>query len=424
MVSWLRRLGRWIGGLVGLATVRGPFKTTDPGLAALFAGGTTSTSGAQVTQESALSLSAVFAAVTLYGRIVASLPLHVYRQRADGRKEVASDLRVYRLLHTAPNPEMTAVTFRRVLDWHRLLGGCAYAEIVWDDDGEPLALWPIETWRVKPERDEEGTLFYRIDGLHRLETADVLAIPLVSQDGVTGQSFLDFAIESLGLGITSQEFAGAYFANGARPGGYLHNPQSNLEQKARDQMRAAWEKRHGGAKSQNLLGLTWGSWTYNSLPQESPINAQLLESRKFQTEEVSRWTGIPPHLLADLSRATFSNIDSQQLSFLTYSLGPVLVDYEQEYDRKLLIPPSVFAKHRVEGFLRADTAARAEFYVKLAGIGALTINEILELEDRDPIGPLGDKRYVPANWQTLENAAKMAAPGAPPLVPPEPKPGG
>lgn len=423
-MSWIGRLGRWIGGLVGLATVRGPYRLTDPGLVELLGGnGTTATSGAQVTQDSALSLSAVFAAVTLYSRIVASLPLHVYRQRADGRKETANDLRAYRLLHTQPNPEMTAVTFRRVLEWHRLLGGCAYAEIVWDDAGEPLALWPIESWRVRPERDEEGTLFYRVDGSARIEAADMLAIPLVSQDGVTGQSFLDFAVESLGLGITSQEFAGAYFKNAARPGGYLHNPQSNLEQKARDQMRAAWEKRHGGAGKQNLLGMTWGAWEYKELQQESPLNSQLLESRRFQTEEVSRWTGLPPHLLADLSRATFSNIDSQQLSFLTYSLGPVLIDYEQEYDRKLLIPPSVFSKHRVEGFLRADTAARADFYVKLAGIGALTINEILALEDRDTIGPMGDKRYVPANWQTLEAAAKVGADPkpAPPALPPLPE---
>lgn len=422
-MSWISRLGQWIRGLTSLGKVQGPYKFTDPALvASLRLGGYTSGSGAEVTPNTALSLSAIFAGVNLYSLIVASLPLQIYRQRADGKKDVASDLRAYRLLHTQPNPEMTAMSFRRAMEWNRLLGGMAYAEITWDDDGQPIALWPIEYWRVKPDRDEDDELYYRVDGSYKVAAADMLAIPLITSDGLSGWSFLDWAVESLGLGITAQEFAGAFFRNGARPGGYLHNPNANIDPQVRAQMRAAWERQHSSAGNNNVLGMTWGAWEFKDLPQQSAEQAQLLQSRQFLTEEVARWLNIPPHLLRDLSRATFSNIGAQQIDFLTYSLNPVLIQYEQEYDRKLLIPPSIYSKHRVEGFLRADPQARADFYTKLAGIGGLTINQILELEDLDPIGPLGDQRFVPANWQTLEAAARRGATPAAPAPNPVPYP--
>lgn len=423
MAGWLGKLLRRVGGFVGLAGTRSTRRTTDPALAELLgASGQKSTSGAQVTVQNALSLSAVFAGVNLYSRIVASLPLHVFRKLADGRKNTATDLRVYRLLHTQPNPEMTAVTFRRAMEWNRMLGGCAYAEIVWDDDGQPIALWPIEYYRVQPERDEEDTLFYRVDGTRIVAVEDMLAIPLISSDGVTGQSFLDFAVESLGLGITSQEFAGAFFANGARPGGYLHHPNGNIDKGAREQMRASWEKRHAGAKNQNVLGMTWGQWEFKDLQQQSPHDAQLLESRKFQTEEVARWLNLPPIILHDLSKSSWNNVEMQNQFLLQYSIGPVLVDYEQEYDRKLLVPPTVYSKHRVEGFLRGDSQARAAFYKTLRELGVLTANDILDLEDMDPIGPLGDLRFVPSNWQTLQAASRVGQPEPTPVPGPTPGP--
>lgn len=419
-LSWGQRLTRWARGLVGLSQTRvsGPYRTTDPALAELMGAGTTSTSGSQVTVSGALSLSAVFAGVNLYSRIVASLPLHVYRKQADGKRAVAADLRVSRLLQTQPNPEMTAVTFRRALEWNRLLGGTAYAEIVWDDDGEAVALWPIEYWRVRQDRDEDGTLFYCVDNTSKVAAKDMLAIPLITADGVTGQSFLDFAVESLGLGITSQEFAGAFFANSARPGGYLHHPNANIDEPTRKAMRASWEKRHLGAKNTNVLGMTWGLWEFKDIEQRSPLDAQLLESRRFQTEEVARWLNLPPILLHDLSKSSWNNVEMQNQFLVQYSIGPVLIDYEQEYDRKLLIPPTVYSKHRVEGFLRGDSKARAEFYKILRELGVLTANDILDLEDMNPIGPLGDLRFVPMNWQSLEVAGRLAKEPAEPKTQP------
>jgi HK97 family phage portal protein len=387
-----------------------------------------STSGATVDLENSLYLSAVFAGVNLYSLVLSSLPLIVYRSKG-GTREVANDHPAYKLLHTTPNPEMTAVTFRRVLEWHRLLGGAAYAEIEWDELGNPVALWPLESWRVQPARTTDTCeLYYRVDGTYEVAAEDMLYIPLVSFDGVCGRSFIDFAIESLGLGITAQQFAGEFYGNGTRPNGLLKHA-GNTSPEARKQIREAWEKRH---KPGGVLGMLWGGWEYDATAggESDMEKAQLLESRRFSTEEVARWLNIPPHLLRDLSRATFSNIEAQQRDALTYSFGPVLIHYEQEYDRRLLTPKgynpgAYYSKHKVEGFLRADSGARSAFYREMLGQGVYTINTVLELEDMNPIGPLGDMRFVPLNMQTLDQAAKPPEPPPPPAPPapaPEPKP--
>lgn len=400
------------------------YSLIDPSVTSLFRTNTAS-SGATVDLEGTLSLSAVFAGVNLYSLVLSSLPLVVYRK--DGtRKEMANDHPVYRLLHSDPNPEMTAVTFRRVLEWHRLLGGAAIAEIEWDEMGNPAALWPLESWRVRPDRDPETwDLFYRVDGVRRVEPEDMLYIPLVSFDGVCGRSFIDFAIESLGLGITQQQFAGEFFGNGTKPAGLLKHP-GNTTPEARKQIREGWEARHAKA---GVLGMLWGGWEYDATAggESDMEKAQFLESRRFVTEEVARWLNIPPHLLRDLSRATFSNIEAQQRDALTYSFGPVLIHYEQEYDRRLLTPKgyapgAYYSKHKVEGFLRADSQARTAFYKAGLEGGWLNINTVLGLEDMDEIGPLGEMRFVPLNMQTLEQAAAEPEPPPAPEPPPPPAP--
>lgn len=374
-----------------------------------------SSAGVEVDAERAMSLSAVFAAVALLSRVIGSLPLAVYRR--EGRaKEHAVTHPAYRLLHTSPNPEMTASSFRRALEWNRLLGGCGYAEVQWAGNGKPLALWPLEYWRVKPQWGEDYQLRYLIDGTRLVEGEDVLAVPLISGDGVVGKSFLDYAVESIGLGIAAQECAAKLFGNGARPGGVLSHPQV-VPEKARGEMKRSWEERHGGPGNAGRTAILWGGWTYT--PGDgtfAPEQSQLLESRRFTTEEVARWLGVPPHLLRDLQRATFSNIEQQNLDFLAYSLGPTLTDYEQEYDRKLLSPPDVYSKHNVTGLLRGDAAARSSYYTQLFQIGVLSVNDIRDLEDRNPVEG-GDVHFVPL---ALAPLPQVAFP--PPVVVPTPPP--
>ena len=370
-----------------------------------------------VDADSALTLSAVFAAVALVSRVVASLPLHVYR--TEGRlKEHAVSHAAYRLLRTAPNPEMTSAAFRRAMEWQRILYGVGYAQIQWAANYRPLALWPLEKNRVRPERSESGELGYRVDGREWVPACDMLVVPHVTANGIVGKGFLDYAGESLGISLSAQQCAGNLFDQGAKPGGILKHP-GTPPQDAREEFKREWQKRHGGAGNAGRTAVLWGGWEYTGEDGSfAPEEAQLLESRRFSTEEVSRWTGIPPHLLYDLSRATFSNIEQQNLDFLVYSLGPALVDYEQEIDRKLLDPPGIYSKHAVSGLLRGDSAARGAFYSQMFNLGVMSINEIRELEDWNPIEG-GDTHFVPVNLAPLVPAA-----ATPPAATAQTQPGG
>lgn len=415
MLSTIRRITS------RLARVFGSWKISQtPGV--LFSG-PTSTAGVSVTTDDALSLSAVFAAVNLLSRVVGSLPLTVYR-RWGRAKEVATTHPAYRLLHHSPNSEMTSATCRRVLEWHRLLHGNCYASIQWAGNGKPVAYWPVEPWRIRPKRRDDGTLYYELDGKDEIEPEDLIHIPLISNDGITGRSFLDYAVESLGLGIATQQFAAAYFGNGARPGGILKHP-GQPPKPQRDEFKRSWEERHQGPANSSRTGVTWGGWEY--VPDGfNPEQSQLIEQRRFTTEEVSRWLGIPPHLLRDLARATFSNIEQQNLDFLVYSLGPILVDYEQEFDRKLLSPPETFCKHNLAALMRGDTAARSAFYQSMIGNGIYSVNDCRELEDMNPVDG-GDTHFFPLNMAPLPSVAFpiSVVPETPPPAPvpaPQPQP--
>lgn len=389
-----------------------------------------SAAGMTVDQNTALSLSAVFGAVNVLSRLVGSLPLGVFR-RIGRFKEPALTHPAYRLLHGQPNPEMTASTFRRTLEWHRLLGGNAYAEITWAGNGKPAALWPIEAYRVKPKRREDGALYYEVDGNQEIEPEDILHVPLVSSDGVTGHSFLDWACESLGLGMAAQQYAATYFGQGARPGVILRHP-GNPTAEARKEMRRSWNERHQGSGKAQGTGVLWGGWEYEADGSADPEKSQLLEQRKFTVEEVARWLGVPAVILQAL--ATAGTLEQQGLQFLAFSLGPVLTDYEQEYDRKMLSPPQVYSKHNVGGLLRGDHAARGAFYGQMVQIGVYSPNDCRDLEDLNPVDG-GDVHFFPLNMVPLHIAAlgpqtappapapPPANPGLPPAPPPSGQPG-
>lgn len=379
-----------------------------------FSRGTESAAGVSVDPESALSLSGVFAAVNLLSAVTAALPLTVYRQSGRNRS-AATTHPGYRVLHTQFNPEMTSVMARRTLEFHRLLFGNAYAEAGWDGGGNIRYIWPVEPWRVQPSRDQDGRLFYLVDGSRRVSPADLIHVPLISFDGVTGRSFVDFAIESLGLGLATQDFAARFFGNGAKPGGLLKHPSTPAKE-ARDKFREEWQRNHGGSANANKTAVLWGGWDY--VPNDGAFNAQesqLLEQRRFSIEEVARWLNLPPHLLRELGRATWANIEHANIDFLQYSLGPSLVMWEQEYDRKLFNPPTLYTKHNVTALLRGDSASRSTFYREQFNIGAMSINNILELEERNPIEG-GDTHFVPANMVPLERAIEEPEP------PPAPSP--
>lgn len=399
-----------------LASRSGPWRLSEvPG--ELFHGRQAS-SGASVNETEALSLSAIFAGVMLLSRIVGTLPLAVYRRTVQwGRPaaERASTNPATWVLGTELNPEMTAAIGRRVLEFHRLLWGNAYGRIAWNGAGGVAAIWPVEPWRVRPQRDQDGDLFYQIDGSVDVATTDMIHVPLVSFDGVTGRSFIDFAFESLGMSISAQEFSARFFANDASPGVILEHP-GNPSEPARKEMRESWQRIHQGPQNARKTAVLWGGWKISNPQMISPEDAELLNQRRFGVEEVARWLNIPPHMLRDLTRATFSNIEHQGIDFVVYSLGLTLKEWEQEYDRKLLAPPDLYCKHNVNALMRGDAAGRASFYSTMTTMGALSINEVRELEELNPIQG-GDQHFVPLNMTALAAPKPPEAPAAPTPTP-------
>ena len=206
------------------------------------AGGSESPSGIQVTEERALTLSSVFSAVNRLARITAMLPLSVYRKEANGRREVASTHPAHTILHSSANPFETAFRARHRLEFFRLTWGNAYGEIGWDGAGRPRAMSPVEPWRVKPDLDDNGEPIYQIDGGSRTVAAgDMLHVPFVSLDGITGRGWLSWALDSIGIGIGSEEFAGRLYANDARPGGMLKHA-GTPSKPARKEFREEWQE--------------------------------------------------------------------------------------------------------------------------------------------------------------------------------------
>lgn len=377
-----------------------------------FSGGRQSSAGVTVTDDKAMSLSAVFAALRFLSQVVGMLPCKTYREQSDGGKRPATTHPAYRVLATSPNPAMTPTVYKQAMEFNRWMGSKACAEIQWNMGGNVAAVWPLEYWRVEVKADDG--FYFIVDGQRRVEPKDMIYVPLFTKDGLCPKPFLDYAVESLGLGITQQQAAALFFGNGSKPSGFLKHP-SNPPADQRTEFRRTWNETHGGPANVGKVGVVYGGWDY--VPDSSavsPINAQMLESRRFIVEEVARWFNIPPHLLRDLSRATYSNIEEQGIDFVRYTLLPILVSYEEEQNRKLLDPPNLYCKFNANALMRGNAESRSNFYTRMAGIGAMTINKILESEEENPIGPDGDARFVPVNMQTLERAIRPPVPPAPP----------
>jgi HK97 family phage portal protein len=373
----------------------------------VFGQGQMTAAGKPISQDTAMTISAVYAAVEIRSSIKACLPLGVYRKLGDQR-EPADMHPATRVLSIEPNPEMTPQNFWQTLEMHKLLWGNAYAEIEWTLGGNVRALWPIEPWRVWPER-LDGELYFVVDGTRRIQDKDILRSPHLSYDGVCGRSVITWARESLGLTVAAQDYGATFFGSGGVPSGVLEHPGSPKPE-TRKQMRKEWQEVHAptsGGKN-NETAVLWEGMKYNriSLP---PGDAQFLDTRRFQVTEIARWFNVPPHMLRDLERATFSNIEHQQIEFVLYSLLPGLIGLEQEIDRKLLTPPRLYSKYSVRGLLRGDLKAQAEFFTKMFGVGVYSVNEIKQYLDENGIGEDGDVHFVPLNMQDIRIAADLEA---------------
>lgn len=379
--------------------------------------------GVTVTQDTALTLPAVFAACDVIASTVSMLPIRV--RRDEGTHYTPQPRHpLAKLLNTEPNPEMTAFGFRELTLWRMLLWGNAPAEIERANDGRPLALWPIHPSRVTPKRSG-GELYYEVKqaggyddpGRSGRRPARLAAVdlfnPTVRGDGVWGESVISYAKNNLGLGLATEQFGASLFANKSHPGGIIETP-ARLSAEQRDDVRREWEKASGPENAHKLRVLTGGSkYVAVGIP---PEDAQFLESRKFSVTDVARWFGLPPHKLADLERATFSNIEESNIEFLERLL-PWMLRVEQEAERKLIAARNVgrmFVDHDVDALLRANRAARGDYYAKMRQWGVLSANDVRGREGLAPVDG-GDIYLTPAN---MVDAATLTDPPEPPATPP------
>lgn len=377
-----------------------------------------SSSGRRVTERTAMQMTAVYSCVRILSETLASLPLHIY-ESSETNSRKATKHPLYKLLHDEPNPEMTSFIFRETLMTHLLLWGNAYAQIIRNGKGEVLALYPLMPDRMRVDRDEYGQLYYEYmlsdsdanakeSGAVRLSTQDILHIPGLGFDGLVGYSPIAMAKNAIGMAIATEEYGAAFFANGATPSGILTHPGVIKNPEA---MRESWSKGFGGRNSHKVAILEEGmNYTPISI---APNEAQFLETRKFQLNEIARIFRVPPHMVGDLEKSSFSNIEQQSLEFVKYTLDPWVSRFEQAMTRRLLTDDEkkkYYIKFNVDGLMRGDYQSRMNGYATARQNGWMSANDIRALENLDLISDEegGNLYLINGNMLPLKNAGAFA----------------
>lgn len=360
-------------------------------------GGVRTESGVAVSEFTALQFPPVWAAVRAIAETVASVPLITYRRLPRG-KERALNHPNYSLLHDQPNPEMTSMQFRELMMGHVLTWGNAFAEIERDAGERVRALWPLLPDRTSAER-VNGAKRYRTrlpDGREiMLSSARVLHIPGLGFDGLMGYSPIAYHRQTIGLGKAAELFGSLFFGQGANSRFIMRHPNT-LTKEAYDRLKDSISQQSEGLSRAHRTMILEEGMQIDKLTIP-PEDAQFLQTRKFQVTDIARIYRIPPHMIGDLERATFSNVEQQAIDFVVHTIRPWLVRAEMIYKVSLFgMNTPFFAEHLVDGLLRGDIASRFQAYNVGIQSGFLTRNEVREKENMNPIQGL-DEPLVPLN---------------------------
>lgn len=354
-----------------------------------------SASGKTVNEFTAMQTTAVYACVRILAETLAALPLQLYRYTPGG-KEWVYDHPLYHLLHDEPNPEMTSFIFRETLMSHLLIWGNAYAQIIRDRLGRVQGLYPLRLDKMTVCRDERGKIFYLYTktgdenpnikpyGQVALQKEEVLHIPGLGFDGLVGYSPIAMARNAVGMTMACEEYGAYFFANGASPSGVLEHP-GVLKDPAK--VRDSWNAVYRGSANAHKVAVLEEGMKYQQIgiPLEE---AQFLETRKFQLNEIARLYRIPPHMIGDLEKSSFNNIEQQSMEFVKYTLDPWVIRWEQAMQKALFLPEEkkqYFLKFNVNGLMRGDYESRMTGYSIGRQNGWLSANDIRELEDMNSV---------------------------------------
>jgi HK97 family phage portal protein len=381
------------------------------------------TSGKTVNEFTAMQTTAVYSCVRILAEAVASLPLHVYRYKENGKERVYNH-HLYHILHNEPNTEMSSFVFRETLMSHLLIWGNAYAQIIRDGAGRVVALYPLLPNKMAVSRDKNGEIYYiytttsdenpnfKDYGSVVLRKQDVLHIPGLGFDGLVGYSPIAMAKNAVGMTIATEEYGASFFANGANPGGVLEHPGVLKDPK---KVRDSWNEVYRGTANAHKIAVLEEGMKYQQIGIP-PEEAQFLETRKFQINEIARLYRIPPHMVGDLEKSSFSNIEQQSLEFVKYTLDPWVIRWEQAMQRSLLLPKEkqeFFIRLNVDGLLRGDYQSRMNGYSVARQNGWLSANDIREMEDMNPIPDEegGNLYLINGNMTKLKDAGLFGGQG-------------
>ena len=366
-----------------------------------------SAAGIRIDASNALQVGAVFSCLRVLAETIACLPLHVLERQPRGTRR-ASELPLYKRLHQQPNGWQTSFEWREQAVFHIGLWGDAYSEIRGGASGAVDQLVPLHPSRMKVERVENGRLRYLYreeNGRETVYSQDaILHMRGPSDDGVHGMSIVESCKDAIALARACELHGARYFGNGARPG-FVLSTDGDLNAEARESLRQNWERMHGGVGNSNRTAVLVGGLKPLEIPQSSMHDAQFIEARKWQLAEIARLFRVPLHLLG--AETSPGSVEHAGLDFVQHTILPWLRRFESAFVRDLISDDDrYFVEFDVRGLMRGDAASRSAYYRAMWDIGALSTNDILELENRNPVEG-GDERYRPLNMGVL---------GAPPSV--------
>ncbi|MEC0092877.1 phage portal protein [Paenibacillus macquariensis] len=368
-------------------------------------------SGEIVTADSALMNSNVYTCASILGGDVGKLPIQVFKKRGGGIERDSSHP-VSKLLGTRSNPYMSAYTFKELMQVHVTVWGNGYANIEWEtsgsNNGKPKALWPLDPSKTDVHIDTlTGQIWYVTTlpngEMRKLKHCDVLHFKGISKSGLKGITPISVIREELGVQQSQRKFLGSFYSNGTATRGILKIPNGTLDKPAKDKARDEWQKANSGLNNAHRIAILDAGMEYQNLGM--PLNdAQFIETSKFGIMEVGKIYKVPGYKLG-LTDVKFSNMENQSLEYVKSTLQPIFTNWEQECDYKLfteLERKIYYTKYNVSGELRGDSTSRAAYYKEMIAMGAYTINEVRELEERDNIGDMGDKHFVSLNYVSLD----------------------
>lgn len=365
--------------------------------------------GVTVNETSAMRLAAHYACVSLTARVVASFPVQLYERLPNGRKQKAVDHPLYKLLHDQPNPEMTSFGFKEALQANLSNSGKAFAEIVWSRSGYPKELWPIPPTLVSPRRrSSDGKLEYLVNG-ETVPGWKILHIPGLGFDGLNSFSPVGLFREQIGLGLAAEQFGARFFGEGTNIGGFVEYP-SKLTEDAYTRLKTSVNEKYKGIQNSHGVIILEEGAKYSKIGMNMD-DAQFIETQKLNRSTIAMIHGVPPHLIGDLDKATFSNIEHQGIEAVVYLFRPWAIRWEQALTARLLTPKEqerYYVRFNLDGLLRGDTKSRYEAYAIGRQWGWLSVNKILGLEEMDPIGPEGDVHLQPLNMVPAGKDARSA----------------